>query len=1101
VRHSNICILLLTGWSSVAAATEPPVTIVAPADWSTVSGTIDITLQVNTPHTSADIYFDGALVGVVSPGTTPPHTIRLDTTQRTNGAHMIQAKAFLSDADGTRVVGQDDVAVNVNNSDPVRIIAPADWSSVSGTIDITIHVGTPYTSADVYFDGAMVGVVSPHTTPPHTIRLDTTQRTNGAHTIRATALFSDANGTRVIGQDDVAVNVNNTDPVHIVAPAEWSWVSGTIDVKVHVNAPYTSADILLDGVLIGSVSPTTTPADTFRLYTAGLRNGAHTIQAKAFFTDAGVTRVVGQDAVSVAVNNVDNTAVSLDTYGGRNDVVCTGGARAHFYREKIGSRWWLCTPQGHGFISIGAYAVSWTGLDQGRLNEKYGTGGPSANENPKSNWAYRMAQRYGGWGFNSYADYSETGAAGHILPWLVDSAAWPGGDHTIPIKMPYVTIHKSSSSAQRNTGGYGPAPAKGWRVGLKHVLDLGYYYLPYLDGVDYFDPNWSAYIDESFGRDPYYTVQREVNSDWLLGVSFDDMDDIKFAGPGDAFPTLVRGQPQAGQAQHVPHFGLLTLIASPVHSVDTDALNSQLAGYRPLYQDEVFYAKRAFVEWLQQTANGGPGYANIEALNASWGLGACGNGGYCSFASQGIARTEELCPDQWDGVNYRCTQSLSSQPTPLTLRVKRAGGLIGGDDASGYHPTYGGSFSPAGRFWGTGVHSGSDSVTYSTGLVSISFVQAHDGADGYVYPTGITGSDVPDATLPQVPIAPSTVTVQAEGVYYCQDDGQGNLVPYNGTGPTRGGHGCAGAIDYATGAITDLVVTPALAGQGVNVNYATPAPPAAGSAPTIDYKSGGWGIGSGLADEDGTCPARGSNGCWMPEQSWTLAGANANLRRDLDAFLQYYAATAFSGERAVVQKYIPGALLFCNSGSYGTPAHAPVLKAMGEFCDVALDSSAFSQAGVNESDMAARYDYFIAQVGDVPIGSWEGFGANPDSHLFETPDHMKASPPVSTTQTARAMTYATMLDAALNTRDSTYDSHHFVAWKWWALVDTPGEGYNWGLIDRLDNAYDGHETSTGTVACSPPVQAYTCGGDNGDWGNFLGPVTTANKLWLSLPPN
>jgi hypothetical protein len=94
-----------------------------------------------------------------------------------------------------------------------------------------------------------------------------------------------------------------------------------------------------------------------------------------------------------------------------------------------------------------------------------------------------------------------------------------------------------------------------------------------------------------------------------------------------------------------------------------------------------------------------------------------------------------------------------------------------------------------------------------------------------------------------------------------------------------------------------------------------------------------------------------------------------------------------------------------------------------------------------------------------------------------------------------------MLDAALNTRDSTYDSYHFVAWRWWALVDTPGEGYNWGLIDRLDNAYDGHETTTGTVACSPPVQAYTCGGDNGDWGNFLGPVTAANKMWLSLPPN
>jgi hypothetical protein len=76
-----------------------------------------------------------------------------------------------------------------------------------------------------------------------------------------------------------------------------------------------------------------------------------------------------------------------------------------------------------------------------------------------------------------------------------------------------------------------------------------------------------------------------------------------------------------------------------------------------------------------------------------------------------------------------------------------------------------------------------------------------------------------------------------------------------------------------------------------------------------------------------------------------------------------------------------------------------------------------------------------------------------------------------------------------------------VAWKWWALVDTRGEGYNWGLIDRLDNAYDGHETATGTVACSLPVETYTCGADTGNYGDFLGPVTRANGSWLSLPPN
>jgi hypothetical protein len=968
----------------------------------------------------------------------------------------------------------------------VSFTSPPDGATVSGTVDITLQVSPGYTGADIYLDGGLLGSVSPATTPPNTIRLDTAPLTDGAHTIIAMAFASGDNGSAFLGQGSLTFEVRHDATVTIVAPAAGSTVAGTIDVTIQVNTDYTGAHLYLDDGSLGSVSPSTTPPHTLRLDTHNLQNGLHTILASAFSSGETMSTFIGQASLSV---NVDNSAMTADKYGGRNDVACTLGIRAHFYREKIGKRWWLCTPDGHGFISISAYAVSWTGLAPGVLERKYAGGGPAANDDPASNWAFRMAQRYGGWGFNSYADYTETGGAGHILPWVVDAAAWPADDHTIPLKMPYVTIHSSSSASQRNVGSYAPAPAKGWRVGLKHVLDLADYYRPYLEGVDYFDPNWSAFIDGNFGRDSYYTSQRAVNGDWLLGVSFDDLDFIKFAGPGDAFPTVVHGQREEGRAHHTPHWGLLALIASPVHSIDTDRLNGQLAGEFPyiLYQDEVFHAKRRFVDWLHQR------YASVQALNASWGLGGCGEGGYCAFGSEAAAYTEALCPDQWDGVKYRCTQALGNRPSPLTLRLRRAGVLIGADDASGED---GGAGASTGLLWGPGIASGSDSVNYSAKTVSVTLASAGQ----YLYPGGISGSDIPDATLPNAPIVPGLVTVRAEGPYYCQDDGNGHLVKYTGPGLTRPyEYTCSGTIDYATGAVTNLVITPAFTGQWVNIDYATPAPPAAGAAPTLEYKSGGWGVGFGVADEDGTCPAAGSNRCWMPAASWTLADVNVNMKRDLDNFLQYYAATAFSGERAVVQRYIPGALLFCNSGSYDTPAYAPVLKAMGGYCDVVLDSSAFSQAGADDVDMAARYNYFIANAGDVAIGSWEGFGANPDSNL-NAPDHMNTSPPVAATQAERAATYAAMLDKALNTRDSTYDSYHFVAWKWWALVDTPGEGYNWGLVDRLDNAYDGHEADTGSVACSLPVESYTCGADTGNFGDFLGPVTQANNGWRSLPP-
>src|SRR5207245_10479206 len=39
------------------------------------------------------------------------------------------------------------------------------------------------------------------------------------------------------------------------------------------------------------------------------------------------------------------------------------------------------------------------------------------------------------------------------------------------------------------------------------------------------------------------------------------------------------------------------------------------------------------------------------------------------------------------------------------------------------------------------------------------------------------------------------------------------------------------------------------------------------------------------------------------------------------------------------------------------------------------------------------------------------------------------------------------------------------------------EGGNWGLTTYGDNAYDGQEDVVGTVTCSPPLSAYSCGGE------------------------
>ncbi|HKV28338.1 MAG TPA: hypothetical protein VJN90_08735, partial [Candidatus Acidoferrales bacterium] len=42
---------------------------------------------------------------------------------------------------------------------------------------------------------------------------------------------------------------------------------------------------------------------------------------------------------------------TLDLYGGRTDIACANST-GHFILEKVGARWWFCTPLGHVYVSM-----------------------------------------------------------------------------------------------------------------------------------------------------------------------------------------------------------------------------------------------------------------------------------------------------------------------------------------------------------------------------------------------------------------------------------------------------------------------------------------------------------------------------------------------------------------------------------------------------------------------------------------------------------------------------------------------------------------------------------------------------------------------------
>jgi len=62
------------------------------------------------------------------------------------------------------------------------------------------------------------------------------------------------------------------------------------------------------------------------------------------------------------------------------------------------------------------------------------------------------------------------------------------------------------------------------------------------------------------------------------------------------------------------------------------------------------------------------------------------------------------------------------------------------------------------------------------------------------------------------------------------------------------------------------------------------------------------------------------------------------------------------------------------------------------------------------------------------------------------------------------------------------------------------QNLNQGLVSINDNAYDGHEAVTAKVPCSPPLQAYSCGGEAGNYGDVISKVKQANMLWYKFLP-
>jgi hypothetical protein len=261
-------------------------------------------------------------------------------------------------------------------------------------------------------------------------------------------------------------------------------------------------------------------------------------------------------------------------------------------------------------------------------------------------------------------------------------------------------------------------------------------------------------------------------------------------------------------------------------------------------------------------------------------------------------------------------------------------------------------------------------------------------------------------------------------------------------------------------------------------------PPAAGSKITTNYVFDGWGVGTGLMDEDG----REAHQVWLGSDFVALSNSNLNVKADMNAFL-YQTATRYLGMcKNEIKKVFPHYLTFGPDGLGGwqAPAAAPVLRAAAATLDVMIGGVGIALS----SPYQPKLDFVEQYLGDKPLMTGSYLRANPDSP-FSAYSSSLDFPNQATRGTAYHYEMLLFRTAAY----SKTGSHPFVGLSWFAFTDNKAQETNWGLVTLLDNAYDGNEAVPATVRCSAPLQMYPCGGEAKSYGDVMTSVKAANALW------
>jgi hypothetical protein len=400
---------------------------------------------------------------------------------------------------------------------------------------------------------------------------------------------------------------------------------------------------------------------------------------------------------------------------------------------------------------------------------------------------------------------------------------------------------------------------------------------------------------------------------------------------------------------------------------------------------------------------------------------------------------------------------------------------------------YGGSIANLNKAWGANYTTFDSTGTQVTG-------EAIGTADGskraFIY------------SVAHTPVSPYSVLISLGGTAEIGD------CPWfhQGCGTTTANTGALGSptanyitqaessINYSTGTITITFVTP----------------PAAGTPVTINYIHDGWMAGgTGVMDEDG------SHTAWVGTNPFCLEGpdpnyptyfscvggggtnnavpnANPTLGTDLDNWVPQMAAKYFKTMHDDLKAVSNLPYLGLDTlGSWNGPAYSKFLEGAAPYLDGAYVSLAYWAPTPSPATFQSVYQYTTRYLGDVPLLKFGGVNAQSDSSMYCFP---AGGPNIMPDQTIRGQVWYNTVSYLLTTPgyNGTYP---FVGFDWWTWQDS--QNLNQGLVSIRDNAYDGHEAVSAIVPCSPPLQAYTCGGEARNYGDVITQIQAANLIWLT----